>query len=190
MKRNTNKSVGGHTGCSEGYNFKNYKPSLHGLQRQGREQIHSRLEKLTPSLRQCNFSSGVMAGSVKLDKRVNSRQLLPYLEYTRIRLESSEKNVVMETERRECETEPPSCCAETARDPARLKEAIEADRYWEKYLAKNKTVVAHSFQGQFKNTVICGRCSHVSVSFEPFMYLSVPLPRAVERQVEVVVVLE
>ena len=112
----------------------------------------------------------------------------------RIRLENSEKNVVMETERRverrECETEPPSCCAETARDPARLKEAIEADRYWEKYLAKNKTVVAHSFQGQFKNTVICSVCNHVSVSFEPFMYLSVPLPRAVERQVEVVVVLD
>ena len=111
----------------------------------------------------------------------------------RIRLEGCEKNVVMETERterRECETEPPSCCPETARDPARLKEAIEADRYWEKYLAKNKTVVAHSFQGQFKNTVICGLCNHVSVSFEPFMYLSVPLPRAVERQVEVVVVLD
>ena len=108
----------------------------------------------------------------------------------RIRLETSEKNVVMETERRECETEPPSCCADTARDPARLKEAIEADRYWEKYLAKNKTVVAHSFQGQFKNTVICSVCNHVSVSFEPFMYLSVPLPRAVERQLEVVVVLD
>jgi len=115
----------------------------------------------------------------------------------RIRLESREKNIMMETERREVEnesmesqTEPPNCCSEAARDPARLKEAIEADRYWEKYLAKNNTVVAHSFQGQFKNTVICGECGHVSVSFEPFMYLSVPLPRALDRQVEVVVLLE
>jgi len=115
----------------------------------------------------------------------------------RIRLESREKNIMMETERKEVEsesmesqTEPPNCCSEAARDPARLKEAIEADRYWEKYLAKNNTVVAHSFQGQFKNTVICGECGHVSVSFEPFMYLSVPLPRALDRQVEVVVLLE
>merc|ERR1719357_449567 len=115
----------------------------------------------------------------------------------RIRLESREKNIVMETERKEVENEaiegqqePPNCCSEAARDPARLKEAIEADRYWEKYLAKNNTVVAHSFQGQFKNTVICGECGHVSVSFEPFMYLSVPLPRALDRQVEVVVLLE
>ena len=36
--------------------------------------------------------------------------------------------------------------AEAARDPARLKEAIEADRYWERYLASNSTVMAHTFQ--------------------------------------------
>ena len=86
------------------------------------------------------------------------------------------------------QSEPPSCCSEAARDPARLKEAIEADRYWEKHLAKNNTVVARTFQGQFRNTVICSECSHVSVSFEPFMFLSVPLPRALERQLEVGVI--
>jgi hypothetical protein len=37
---------------------------------------------------------------------------------------------------------------EAARDPARLKEAIEADRYWERYLASNSTVMAHTFQVQ------------------------------------------
>lgn len=31
-------------------------------------------------------------------------------------------------------------------DPARLKEAIDADRFWEKYLAVNDTVIARSFQ--------------------------------------------
>ena len=40
-------------------------------------------------------------------------------------------------------------------------------------------------QGQFKNTVKCSECGHVSVSFEPFMYLSVPLPRANDIQIEV-----
>ena len=66
---------------------------------------------------------------------------------------------------------------ETARDPGRLKEAIEADRYWENYLSTNYTVMARTFQGQFKNTIICSQCGHISVSFEPFMYLSIPLPR-------------
>lgn len=46
-------------------------------------------------------------------------------------------------------------------------------------------MVAHSFRVQFKNTVICGEYGHVSVSFEPFMYLSLPLPRALDRPLEV-----
>ena len=30
--------------------------------------------------------------------------------------------------------------------------------------------------------VVCSECHHVSVTYEPFMYLSVPLPHAMERQ--------
>jgi ubiquitin C-terminal hydrolase len=30
--------------------------------------------------------------------------------------------------------------------------------------------------------VVCSTCKHVSVTYEPFMYLSVPLPHAMERQ--------
>ena len=66
---------------------------------------------------------------------------------------------------------------------ARLKEAIEADRFWEKYLAINDTVLARTFQGQFKSSVVCNTCHYVSVSFEPFMYLPVPLPNANIKQV-------
>jgi len=31
--------------------------------------------------------------------------------------------------------------------------------------------------------VVCSTCKHVSVTYEPFMYLSVPLPHAMERQI-------
>ena len=31
--------------------------------------------------------------------------------------------------------------------------------------------------------VICSVCNQVSVTFEPFMYLSVPIPHAMERQI-------
>ena len=73
-------------------------------------------------------------------------------------------------------------------DPARLKEAIEADRFWEKYLAVNDTVLARTFQGQFKSSVLCKTCQYVSVNFEPFMYLPLPLPDANIRQVHLVFV--
>lgn len=116
----------------------------------------------------------------------------------RIRLDSQdkEKNIQLEMERTierttgsngasgssACGLMPTSPTQDTT---ARLKEAIEADRYWEKYLAINDTVLARTFQGQFKSSVVCRDCNYVSVSFEPFMYLPVPLPNANIRQVHV-----
>ncbi|XP_065350294.1 uncharacterized protein LOC135946144 [Cloeon dipterum] len=67
-------------------------------------------------------------------------------------------------------------------------EELEADAFWQKHLADNKSVIVDSFQGQFKSTVICNVCRHVSVTFEPFMYLSVPLPHAMQMQIRVVYV--
>ncbi|XP_013415343.1 uncharacterized protein LOC106177185 [Lingula anatina] len=58
-----------------------------------------------------------------------------------------------------------------------------AEKSWKEYLSQNKSVIVDTFQGQFKSTVICEECQHISVTFEPFMYLSVPLPRAMERQI-------
>ena len=43
-----------HNGCSEGFNSKNYKDSIPTLNSQGREQIHSVIEKLSPSFRNMN----------------------------------------------------------------------------------------------------------------------------------------
>ena len=105
----------------------------------------------------------------------------------RMRLDSNDKNVQLEMERSDEAAgieeasidEPPFQPAEG------LKEIVDADRSWEKYLALNDTVVARTFQGQFKNTVVCSECKYVSVSFEPFMYLPVPLPQAHIRQMEV-----
>ncbi|GAB1605457.1 uncharacterized protein LOC115230714 [Argonauta hians] len=57
---------------------------------------------------------------------------------------------------------------------------------WENHLVKNNSVVVSTFHGQFKNTVICSECCHVSVTYEPFMYLSVPIPHAMERQLCVI----
>ncbi|KAM0731930.1 Ubiquitin carboxyl-terminal hydrolase 32 [Formica fusca] len=65
------------------------------------------------------------------------------------------------------------------------QEEIEADKHWVKHLRSNKSIIVDTFQGQFKSTVVCSVCNHVSVTYEPFMYLSVPLPHAMERQLNV-----
>ncbi|XP_014781994.1 uncharacterized protein LOC106877571 [Octopus bimaculoides] len=74
----------------------------------------------------------------------------------------------------------------------RLKEGLTAadidaaNVSWESHLVKNNSIVVSTFHGQFKNTVICSECCHVSVTYEPFMYLSVPIPHAMERQLCVI----
>ncbi|KAK0164083.1 hypothetical protein PV328_002749 [Microctonus aethiopoides] len=65
------------------------------------------------------------------------------------------------------------------------QDEVEADKHWEKHLRSNQSVIVDTFQGQFKSTVVCAVCKHVSVTYEPFMYLSVPLPHAMERQLSV-----
>ncbi|XP_060069441.1 uncharacterized protein LOC132549520 [Ylistrum balloti] len=57
-----------------------------------------------------------------------------------------------------------------------------ADQAWDSYIKRHNSIVVSTFQGMFKSTVICSDCNHVSVTFEPFMYLSIPLPHSMERQ--------
>ncbi|KAL5476211.1 hypothetical protein EMCRGX_G026127 [Ephydatia muelleri] len=47
------------------------------------------------------------------------------------------------------------------------------------------SVVTDSFRGTLKSEVVCNTCNFSSVKEEPFFFLSVPLPHACERQIEV-----
>lgn len=40
-------------------------------------------------------------------------------------------------------------------------------------------------QGQYKSTLVCPVCGKISITFDPFMYLSLPLPSTVTRSVTV-----
>eukprot|EP00731_Ephydatia_muelleri_P021821 Em0014g412a len=63
-----------------------------------------------------------------------------------------------------------------------------ADESWHKYLLRNQSVIVKLFQGQLKSTVICPTCEHVSRTFDPFLFLSLPLPVKTERTLYVYVV--
>uniref|UniRef100_A0A915D5H0 USP domain-containing protein n=1 Tax=Ditylenchus dipsaci TaxID=166011 RepID=A0A915D5H0_9BILA len=51
-----------------------------------------------------------------------------------------------------------------------------ADATWRKYKSDNDSIVTDLFHGQLKSTTICKNCSAESVTFDPFCYLSLPLP--------------
>jgi ubiquitin C-terminal hydrolase len=47
---------------------------------------------------------------------------------------------------------------------------------WIKHLIRNESVVVDLFHGQYKSTLVCAICSKVSVTFDPYMTLPLPIP--------------
>ncbi|XP_062855298.1 ubiquitin carboxyl-terminal hydrolase 11 [Trichomycterus rosablanca] len=60
-----------------------------------------------------------------------------------------------------------------------------AEEAWCNHRRRNDSVIVDTFHGLFKSTLVCPECEKVSVTFDPFCYLSVPLPISKERVMEV-----
>ncbi|XP_052208779.1 ubiquitin carboxyl-terminal hydrolase 8 isoform X2 [Diospyros lotus] len=56
-----------------------------------------------------------------------------------------------------------------------------ADEYWQNHLARNDSIIVDVCQGQYRSTLVCPVCRKVSIMFDPFMYLSLPLPSTTMR---------
>ncbi|KII87454.1 hypothetical protein PLICRDRAFT_699818 [Plicaturopsis crispa FD-325 SS-3] len=57
------------------------------------------------------------------------------------------------------------------------KELVKlAQTTWEGYLRRNDSVIVDLFQGQYQSRLVCPECQKVSITFDPFMYLTLPLP--------------
>ncbi|TDL23595.1 UCH-domain-containing protein [Rickenella mellea] len=57
------------------------------------------------------------------------------------------------------------------------KELVQlAKTSWEGYMKRNDSVIVDLFQGQYRSTLVCPECQKVSITFDPFMYLTLPLP--------------
>jgi ubiquitin carboxyl-terminal hydrolase 4/11/15 len=56
---------------------------------------------------------------------------------------------------------------------------------WSGHLRRNDSVIVDHFHGQLKSTVTCPDCNHISVTFDPFMYLSLPLQQESSRNIEI-----
>ncbi|KAG9058490.1 CSN-associated deubiquitinating enzyme Ubp12 [Serendipita sp. 407] len=54
-----------------------------------------------------------------------------------------------------------------------IQHAITA---WDQHKRLNDSTIVDLFQGQYKSTLICPECKNVSVTFDPFMFLTLPLP--------------
>ncbi|WFD01715.1 ubiquitinyl hydrolase 1 [Malassezia obtusa] len=51
-----------------------------------------------------------------------------------------------------------------------------AQQQWDIYKARNDSLIVDLFQGQYRSTLVCPVCDKVSIKFDPFMYLTLPIP--------------
>ncbi|KAF7850092.1 hypothetical protein BT93_L5877 [Corymbia citriodora subsp. variegata] len=62
-----------------------------------------------------------------------------------------------------------------------------ADESWKYHKARNDSIIVDVCQGQYKSTLVCPVCGKISITFDPFMYLTLPLPSSVTRTMTVTV---
>ncbi|XP_008979877.1 ubiquitin carboxyl-terminal hydrolase 4 isoform X2 [Callithrix jacchus] len=67
-------------------------------------------------------------------------------------------------------------------------DSVVAKEAWENHKLRNDSVIVDTFHGLFKSTLVCPECFKVSVTFDPFCYLTLPLPLKKDRVMEVFLV--
>ncbi|XP_037533681.1 ubiquitin carboxyl-terminal hydrolase 32 [Nematolebias whitei] len=63
-----------------------------------------------------------------------------------------------------------------------------ASEAWENHLRRNQSIVVDLFHGQLKSQVKCKTCGHISARFDPFNFLSLPLPMDSSVHLEITVI--
>ncbi|KAI5098892.1 ubiquitin carboxyl-terminal hydrolase 32 isoform X2 [Silurus meridionalis] len=67
-------------------------------------------------------------------------------------------------------------------------DAEVATEAWDNHLRRNRSIVVDLFHGQLKSQVKCKTCGHISARFDPFNFLSLPLPMDSSMHLEITVI--
>lgn len=51
-----------------------------------------------------------------------------------------------------------------------------AQLYWNSHLTRNRSIIVDLMHGQFRSEVLCPHCNNVSLAFDPFLMLALPIP--------------
>jgi len=54
---------------------------------------------------------------------------------------------------------------------------VVAAEFWDALTQRDNSIFVKLFYGQLKSRLQCSLCGHVSITFDPFNVLSVPIPR-------------
>ena len=48
---------------------------------------------------------------------------------------------------------------------------------WDNYLKRNKSFISEKLAGQYRSEIKCPDCDRISITFDPFMSVTLPFPR-------------
>ncbi|GAA5949092.1 hypothetical protein JCM3765_004009 [Sporobolomyces pararoseus] len=71
---------------------------------------------------------------------------------------------------------PPTTAPDWQQGGGDLELCEMAKTCWQQYRSRNDSVIVDLFQGQYRSTVVCPDCDKVSITFDPFMYVTTNLP--------------
>ncbi|KAK0583770.1 hypothetical protein LWI29_002751 [Acer saccharum] len=74
-----------------------------------------------------------------------------------------------------------------AKDAEDCPQEEVAEEYWRSHRARNDSIIVDLCQGQYRSMLVCPVCKKVSVTFDPLMYLSLPLPSTTMRTITVTI---
>ncbi|KAL0972727.1 hypothetical protein UPYG_G00193980 [Umbra pygmaea] len=63
-----------------------------------------------------------------------------------------------------------------------------ASEAWDNHLRRNRSIIVDLFHGQLRSRVKCKTCGHISARFDPFNFLSLPLPMDSSMHLEITVI--
>ncbi|KAL1129780.1 hypothetical protein AAG570_012724 [Ranatra chinensis] len=73
----------------------------------------------------------------------------------------------------------------TIKDDSGKEDEVVAKETWDNYRKRNDSIIVDTFHGLLKSRVICPECERLSLTFDPFCYLSLPLPLKKDRTIMV-----
>ena len=54
-------------------------------------------------------------------------------------------------------------------------------RWWKNHLKRENSIIVDFFHGQYKSVITCPDCKRISITYDPFMHLGLPIPKGQSR---------
>ncbi|OMJ71190.1 hypothetical protein SteCoe_30655 [Stentor coeruleus] len=71
-------------------------------------------------------------------------------------------------------------------DPNGLTEEQFAQKFWDSHKLRNDSIISDLMHGQYRSEVECPTCKKISVTFDPFLMLTLPIPEKSLKMIEVI----